>query len=43
MANHKVSCIIPTYNEADRIGKVLDAVVGYPLVDEVIVIDERLI
>ena len=32
-----ISCIIPAYNEAPRIGAVLDAVLGHPLIDEVIV------
>lgn len=35
-----VSCIVPAYNEAGRIGHVLAAVVGHPLVDEVIVVDD---
>jgi glycosyltransferase involved in cell wall biosynthesis len=37
----KLSCIIPAYNEAPRIGKVLDAVCGHALVDEIIVVDDR--
>lgn len=36
----KVSCIIPTYNEEPRIGEVLKAVSGCPLIDEVLVIDD---
>ncbi len=36
----KVSCIIPAYNEAPRIGNVLKAVKGHPLVKEVIVVDD---
>ncbi|NIY71002.1 glycosyltransferase family 2 protein [Marivivens donghaensis] len=36
----KISCIIPAYNEEARIGHVLDTVVGHPLVDEVIVVDD---
>ncbi len=36
----KVSCIIPTYNEGPRIGSVLEAVIGHPLVDEIIVVDD---
>lgn len=36
----KVSCIIPVYNEADRVSRVLDVVVGHELVGEVIVIDD---
>jgi hypothetical protein len=35
-----VSCVIPVYNEAERIGGVLAAVVGHPLVGEVIVVDD---
>src|SRR3989338_1363157 len=36
----RLSCIIPAYNEAARIGAVLDAVLGHPWVDEVIVVDD---
>lgn len=36
----KISCVICAYNEADRIGGVLQAVVNHPLVDEVIVVDD---
>jgi glycosyltransferase involved in cell wall biosynthesis len=36
----KVSCIIPVYNEAERVGAVLDAVVGHPLVDDIVVIND---
>ncbi len=35
-----VSCIVPAYNEAARIGRVLGAVAGHPLVGEVIVVDD---
>lgn len=35
-----ISCIIPAYNEAVRIGEVLTSVVGHPLIDEVIVVDD---
>ena len=35
-----VSCIIPAYNEAERIGIVLQAVANHPLISEVIVIDD---
>ncbi|NIF23411.1 glycosyltransferase family 2 protein [Candidatus Pantoea multigeneris] len=36
-----VSCIIPAFNEAARIDAVLSAVVGHPLIHEVIVVDDR--
>ena len=36
----KVSCIIAAYNEEERIPNVLHAVVGHPLIDEVIVVDD---
>ncbi len=35
-----ITCIIPAYNEAARIGDVLTSVVGHPLIDEVIVVDD---
>lgn len=35
-----VSCILPAYNEAPRIAAVLQSVVGHPLIDEVIVVDD---
>jgi glycosyltransferase involved in cell wall biosynthesis len=35
-----LTCLIPAYNEAARIAAVLDAVLGHPLIDEVIVIDD---
>jgi glycosyltransferase involved in cell wall biosynthesis len=35
-----VSCVIPAYNEADRIGRVLAAVVGHPLIGEILVVDD---
>lgn len=35
-----VSCIIPAYNEANRIAAVLEQVRAHPLIDEVIVIDD---
>lgn len=34
------TCLIPAYNEAARIGAVLDAAIGHPLLAEVIVIDD---
>lgn len=36
----RVSCIIPAWNEAERLPAVLAAVVGHPLVAEVIVVDD---
>jgi Glycosyl transferase family 2 len=36
----RVTCIIPAYNEAARIADVLAPVVGHPLIDEVIVVDD---
>lgn len=36
----KISCIIPVYNEASRVAKVLDAVLGCSLLDEVIVVND---
>jgi Glycosyl transferase family 2 len=35
-----VTCIIPAYNEAARIADVLAQVVGHPLIDQVIVVDD---
>jgi len=35
-----LSCVIPAYNEAPRIAAVLASVVGHPLIDEVIVVDD---
>jgi glycosyltransferase involved in cell wall biosynthesis len=35
-----VSCIICAYNEEERIGRVLKAVVGHPLIGEIIVIND---
>jgi len=40
MPRQRVSCIIPAFNEEDRIGLVLGAVIGHPLIDEVIVVDD---
>ena len=36
----KISCIVPAYNEGDRIGNVLGALKGHPLIDELIVVDD---
>ena len=35
-----LTCLIPAYNEAARIAAVLDAVLGHPMIDEVLVIDD---
>lgn len=35
-----ISCIIPAYNEAGRIGALLDVVVGNRLVSQIIVVDD---
>ena len=35
-----LSCIIPAYNEAERIGAVLEVVTKHPLIDEIIVVDD---
>src|SRR5579863_7509706 len=40
IAMPKVSCVIPAYNEATRIGRVLSAVVDHPLLSEIIVVDD---
>ena len=36
----KISCIVPVYNEGKRVGGVLKALVGHPLLDEVIVVND---
>lgn len=36
----KISCIIPAYNEAERIGAVLDAVIQCSEIEEIIVVDD---
>jgi glycosyltransferase involved in cell wall biosynthesis len=36
----RVTCLLPAFNEAPRIGQVLEVVTGHPLIDEVIVIDD---
>ena len=35
-----LTCLIPAYNEQARIAAVLQAVLGHPLIDEVLVIDD---
>ncbi len=35
-----LTCLIPAYNEEARIAAVLEAVLGHPLIDEVLVIDD---
>lgn len=35
-----VSCVIPAYNESQRIGNVMEVVAGHPLISEVLVIDD---
>jgi glycosyltransferase involved in cell wall biosynthesis len=36
----KISLVIPTWNEAPRIGKVLDVVCTYPFFNEIIIVDD---
>lgn len=36
----KISCIIPAYNEAKRIGEVLSVATTHPLISEVIAVDD---
>lgn len=36
----KLSCIIPAYNEAPRIGAVLKTALAHPMINEVIVVDD---
>jgi len=36
----KISCIVPVYNEGARVENVLKALVGHPLLDEVIVVND---
>jgi len=40
MMTPRLSCIVPAFNEAERIGRVLAAVARHPLVGEVIVVDD---
>jgi glycosyltransferase involved in cell wall biosynthesis len=36
----RLTCVIPAYNEEARIGAVLQAVLGHPQIDEVLVVDD---
>lgn len=36
----RLTCVIPAYNEEARIGAVLSAVLGHPLIDDVLVVDD---
>ena len=40
MSHRDFTCVIPAFNEADRIGSVLNAVIGHPLIGDVIVVDD---
>lgn len=40
MTEPRLSCIVPAYNEAPRIGAVLDVALASTLIDEVIVVDD---
>lgn len=40
MTGPTFACLIPAYNEAARIGGVLSAVLGHPLIAEVLVVDD---
>lgn len=35
-----LTCVIPAYNEEARIGAVLQAVLGHPMIDDVLVVDD---
>ena len=39
--NKKITCIIPAYNEEKRVSRVLNVVIGHPLIGEVIVVNDR--
>ncbi|MGQ0531061.1 MAG: glycosyltransferase family 2 protein [Caulobacteraceae bacterium] len=39
-ADKPISCVICAFNEAERIGEVLSAASGHPLIDEIIVVDD---
>lgn len=36
----KISCVVPVFNEGKRVSGVLNALVGHPLIDEVIVVND---
>ena len=36
----KISCIVPAYNEGERVGRVLSVLSTHPLIDEVIVVED---
>ncbi|MGP3695709.1 glycosyltransferase family 2 protein [Rhodobacter sp. NSM] len=40
MSRVRVGCLIPAYNEAARIGRVLAVAAGHPLIDRVLVVDD---
>ncbi len=40
IVKRKISCIVPVYNEGKRVGGVLKALVGHPLISEVIVVND---
>jgi len=40
MIDTKISCIVPVFNEADRVLEVLNVLVGHKLLDEVIVVND---
>ena len=41
LAEGRISAIVCAYNEVDRIGRVLETIVGHPLFGEVIVVDDK--
>ncbi|MCX6734782.1 MAG: glycosyltransferase family 2 protein [Candidatus Peregrinibacteria bacterium] len=40
IVKQKISCIVPVFNEGKRVGNVLKALIGHPLLDEVIVVND---
>ncbi len=38
--NEKISCVVPIFNEGKRVSGVLNALVGHPLIGEVIVVND---